>query len=297
MNFYKALENKIKRSAKICKNAAVKILKPASNISSDLRLVYTKSTELFNVKDEVQDLYMGLAYGQYGINPELLTRSSYNLCLPSMDFYTSYKTYCHFADMLPNLQNIYVVASYYSPGFNLSESGAKNRLEAYEAFLGAKNPNTPLNHITKKGKYNFSKLEIPDNIKRGFETTETEHINTDNKAAVQRHIKHAQKHGTGELKWLLKLKRVCEMNCCKLNVIILPLSKNYRDEMRNKHKLPIRKALMPLANYCITNDIRILNFSPMEISEDNFLDWDHLNNKGAAVFTKELDEYLMSQEK
>lgn len=104
-------------------------------INSDIESAYFRTKKLCQKRLEIENLYLGLSYGLYGINPKFLTTPSFNYCFPSMDLYTSYKTYLYINDFLPNLKNIFISCAFYSPGWNLNKAtNAELQLKTYEFF-------------------------------------------------------------------------------------------------------------------------------------------------------------------
>ena len=252
-----------------------------------------KTKQLMEVKEEITDLYLGLSYGQYGINPAYLTNPSYNLCMPSVDLYYAYKMYSYFCDTLPVLKNIYIATAFYSPGFCLAKSSEKEFLEIYELFCGVKNPNTSFNTLIRKNLTGLWRKKLPDKFINGYDKGHIDFtINADLEARIKSHYKQYSKYGHGQLEWLYKLSVITKLNGHKLFVILFPLSKEYEQELIRQTGFDLKTANSIILEFCTKHNIDVINLSTLKLEKKYFYDGSHLNAHGAEILSKELNKKL-----
>lgn len=255
--------------------------------------VYFKAQQLLAQKNEIEDLFLGLSYGQYGINPEYLSNNSYNCCMPSMDLYTSYKIYSYYCDELAKLKNVYIAAAYYSPGFSLSKSSENFRLQSLEIFCGVKDPCNVINPIFKENFAGVFNSKIPCSYINGYEKGNLDFaLPISLKERVAAHFRQYDKYGQIQLQWLYKLKKLSEINGHNLNIILFPFTKEYYDELSREYNVTIQEVNSPIKTFCKKNGINVLDFSCLNIDKKYFCDYDHMTEEGALLFSKKLNECI-----
>jgi len=248
--------------------------------------LYFKTKFLDEQKENITDLYLGLSYGMHGINPDFLSRHSFNYCFPSMDLYTSYRCYLHICDFLPNLKNIYIASAYYAGGHSLNKSmneHEKSVLLCYNLFWDI-NITNPL--LFKDLSY-IKKLTPPSDIYNNGYIELNGVMNNDVELRFLPHKKIYYKYGAGELIWLQKLKNVVDANRHTLTLLLLPFNTDYTNKVKKEIGNDYNQLVL---NYAKKNSINILDFSSLKLDSDCFYDPDHMNKKGAEEFTKILNQ-------
>lgn len=113
----------------------------------------------------------------------------------------------------------------------------------------------------------------------------------DNENTIKRHFysnSELDNISLNELKHLILIEELCKKNDIKLILVTTPLSRMYFSKVPKEFLLKMNE----LKCYFESNDILLLDYSYTEFKENEFLNSDHLNAKGAKRFSKELYDDL-----
>lgn len=151
--------------------------------------------------------------------------------------------------------------------------------------------NSNFNNILEKGLPPLEKLKPNKNYNDfGFIENPDFLYNTPPKDRVSAHIKQLYKYGQEQLTYLDKLKKITDINNHNLFILILPVSKEYKNEIvTQKAHEDLHQILLDFAK---DNSINVINLFSLDLGDDCFGDCDHLNLKGAEIITKILDKKI-----
>lgn len=104
-------------------------------------------------------------------------------------------------------------------------------------------------------------------------------------ATVKRHYKNREVQlNSLNIKYIRKIVDYCKIKNIELTIVSTPLYWEYREQIPNIVEVNFDRVTTNLKNEGVT----VLNFSSMNIAKDCFGDGDHLNMKGAIVFSRRL---------
>ncbi len=281
-------------STKIYKGISAVLLKNKENIYDDISyLEYLKSKKICfeNNLNSIEVLALKCSITDFSFFSPCW-KNSYNLGLISINLYESYELYIKYKIKLEALKYVIIFFPIFTPGFSLIKTKEKYRLVAIKYFFEIPYQNNNLidrkkeREIFRKCTRISNKLSS-NNIEYGYINRKNYIDLIDVKERVSGHLRE-NKREPDQLEWLIKLNNEIKQNNQKLYVVIPPYRSDYMKCLSDKEKLFSKLYDLKLDNCRILNFFKDSNFD-----DDDFLDTDHLNLKGAKKITSLIKEKVL----
>lgn len=273
-------------SKKLRQNLRAKKSKKTATVSTvRIMELQGKKQGLLLRKEAIETVCLGSSHGAYGFYPPLFSDTSYNLCSTSQDLYYSSELYNYCTKQLPNLKNIILFYSVFSPGFDLQKTNEKATCQLF-------NENFDIPY-----KYDeFSKTEIKKvaasdiDFENGF-FNQRPFMKGDN---VQERAKTHLRENRREVKQTIFLEKIVEesiKNSYTLTIVTSPVTEEYRENMPDQEEL-----FKDICSLQKKYNFEIVDFySDSSFTSDDFGDFDHLNFTGAKKLTNKLKSLLKAK--
>jgi hypothetical protein len=277
----------------IIKKFLKKILK-INTISLDEdwgRRLFYKKVGLLNRAQNIETLVLGSSHGDYGFDSNLC-ENSYNMCYTSTDLYCCYELYKLFAFQMPNLKNIVLFYSVFSPGFELEKTNEYQIAVFFKLLFNI--PYKERYYLKKFEKKfsNFLKSISEENVHNNYLGYDKLNIFFDEDyGALKRAKTHLRENlrGNDQTKYVEKILHLTKENRHDLIIVISPAREDYRNSLPEFDEL--FKDLNSIKN------IKVLNFyNDNDFDNNDFGDFDHLNHNGAKKLTMKICEGLNNYE-
>lgn len=261
-----------------------------------IQIANIKAQALQQHANEIKTLSLGSSHGEFGFDPY---PGSFNLCLSSQDLYYSYKLYQKFAPKLPQLKNVILFYSAFSPGFEVDKTTENERCSHYKAVFRIPYKNRALEysprHILLNRNGRRYMVQHPANCATDFlgkgELLMTPLTETELEQRIKGHYKH-NRRGTNQTKFVAYMASLAKANKHRLIVVIPPCQKSYTNKMPDAKELFAELFQLQTT----TNEpFEIMNFyTDDQFTNQNFVDSDHLNPSGAAKLTVRIKNQINS---
>lgn len=285
--------------------------------------LFLKNAIKVSKKKDVNSIIVGLSYAMLGINEQALKIKAINLALPSQDLYYSFKISKAVIDRNKEIKNCIIGLGYYSFNFDLSlcKNSESSRIDNvyYPIFKDFHN----YNHCKKMPVKNFSEY-IDNRYKSIFDTRKLENclwniqsantcsyfnstisrriystlgnislkklnesakikFSKDRAASHNKLLKYKKTYEEYKILIYTFIKYLNERNVVPV-IVIFPALKYYRDELSPDFKNEFYSIINSAASrHCF----KIIDlFDSKLFNEDDFMDTDHLNEKGALKVSK-----------
>lgn len=272
---------------------------------------YLKSNiERLEKDSRKQVLAVGISYSLFGLEESLLKFSASNLSLPSQDLYYSYKVAQHVIGKSRNIKYCIIGSSYY--GFHFDLSSSKNEAyrikDVYYPILGDSHNcaicNAESESCRIKPRYNLiaslsnsyfnfirsrNSMGLNRDTLKGLDKSELLRLGEDrammhNKLLKYEHTLRENVQILDELLNMLQIKGIRPI------IVVFPAAECYRKFFSEDFK---RIFYDNISNMKYKYNFELIDmFDSMEFSQDDFVDVDHLNRKGAAKATNIINNYL-----
>lgn len=257
----------------------------------------------YKIEPNKNILILGDSHTEYAIDDSIL-KNSINLSHSADSYFYSNLKLRKMKKENPQIDTLFLAFSNhnlltdYDDRWLFNTAHIKSKLRIYTdlmsfsdfLFLFKANPSAVMQGIIELPKYSL-KLLIKGNLRDrglgGFKATNRnrlkEDINQRKKNKTQRKLEYSKY----ELNHFFSIVNFCANNNIELILISTPIHQEY-----NKMK---GKEIQLLNNFynAKLSHIKFLNFTEFDIPDDSFQDLDHLNAKGARLFT----EFLMPRYK
>lgn len=251
----------------------------------------------------------GLSYSMFGIEDRLLKYNAINLSFPSQDIYYSYRIAQHIIEKNKNIEYCIIGSSYYSLHFDLSSSKNENfRVrDFYYPILKDAHNCTQLNKEFKKSSifpkinilailsrsyFNFIiKREAIDLINREKNLSEVELFQLGKNRALD-HNRMLKYHNTVDENVMLmdEFINMLLLNNIEPILVVFPASIYYRKYLNEEFSTVYYNYIRKLLKKYEFEFVDL--FNDKEFCLDDFVDFDHLNKKGAIKMTNIINKYL-----
>ncbi|NJC27061.1 hypothetical protein [Neolewinella antarctica] len=242
----------------------------------------------------------------YGINPALLERPAYNAAFVSQSLDVDAAILKTYLPRAPRLRTVILTVDYTAPGYRLHRSAENWRAKNYLLYTPVEVPHKPAHHFEvlslplpisaeRIWEY-YVENKDPDLITRnlGFAVSvvqgETE-FNNNGRIAAGRHTNYDELIRQENEASLVKIAELCLQANVKLQLITLPYHEDY---MVNREQSQVALQEEMITN--LTDQFSNVSYDDTaardQYSENNFRDSDHLNERGATVFTTRLNALL-----
>lgn len=254
------------------------------HLNKDLILQhFNKFIQLQYYKNHIKTLVLGSSHGDFGY---IAKEDEFNLSLTSQDLYYSYKLYEKYAN-LSQLKNIILFYSVFSNGFILDKTSLKEIALSYKMFF-----DIPIVHNCLYLK--LRNLSFPKYLCKVIKTeiifcngnnkhTENLFMNTKEITANERAKAHKKTYNRPDkqIKWLKLLIQLANKNKHRVFIVISPATKEYKSYLVSESNLFTE---IKELKHCKIIDLYNSNL----FEQEDFGDWDHLNENGA----KKLSNYV-----
>lgn len=259
--------------------------------------------------NEIETLILGSSHTYRGVNPDFISGNVYNAAMVSQSLDYDYKILSKYEGEWDRLNTIVVPISYFSLYSNLENSvefwRVKNYNIYYDLYEGG-----DWKYLTEifSTPFRTNVIRIVDHYILNIKNTETSSLGWGSKRAAQkpfklkengieaakRHTKESDNLLASNLVTLNKILSFAKKNKCNLLFVTPPAFLSYREHLnQDQYNVTIEK----LSNISLLfENAKYFNFiaSPKFIEED-FYDADHLNGKGAAKFSKLLNNLIQKE--
>lgn len=274
----------------------------------ELNSIYPRQNKFISNKlGSIEVLVLGSSHANYSINPEFISRPSFNLSSPAQDLYYDYKLFEKYSDSLKNLKYLLLSLSYFSLNYEIKSNYSKfYYLKSYEipakhnfiyrgslqnisfvANLGLERIINSLN----TGKYSemdsngystsYKILEEKDSTVMYFEGKRQSKItaNVNNAELIDYNYD-----------LLCRFAEICNRKEIKLVLFTTPFTKYYVEGTAQEYKDLLYSRIEKLKE---VYNFEYLNFSnDSRFTKEDFSDYDHMNHKGARKFSVLVNEYI-----
>ncbi|WP_162051924.1 DUF1574 family protein [Pontibacter pamirensis] len=255
-------------------------------------------------------LLLGSSHGVSGINPEYLTKSAFNAANVSQTVFYDKEILLKYIGSAKELETVVLPVSYFTLWSDSHTSKEAWREYFYYRFSDIKHPD--LNPF-EPAAFSFVALYTPGKVKsyllrnfdvnlvaneredgwRGYPAGEIKRINyvTGKRRVALHHSNMLASSYTKNMEYLEEILAAAEKRGIEVVLVATPVYRTYSKFTKEKYKLANMKALKALRKEF---DMTYLDYSnDKRFTINDFYDNDHLNYKGAAKFTRILNEKLM----
>lgn len=254
----------------------------------------------------IEILALGSSHIYYGLNPDLFTKSCFNLAQVAQTPEFDLKLFQHFLPQLPHLKVLIYPISYFTFYWDLQSSSESWRLKNYSIYYKIKTAQSLQNHfeilsVDPKNNYKriidfykHKKTEVGVTPRGwGFNCLAEYSANLDQTAAESavRHTSidaHFFSKNSSEVEEIIK---ICQQKGIQVVLLFPPAYKAYRDQINKKqlnHTYLKIDSLVAEYSNCRFVDI----FDDTNYVAHDFLDADHLNNLGSIKMSQFLNGYI-----
>lgn len=264
---------------------------------NNYKLKFSEFTK--NQKDNISCLYFGSSHSLFGINPKFSKTSSFNLANTSQTIDYDLKIYEKKCQDLNSLSTVFIELSYFSLGYRLENGSESWRKNIYDHYLDNNQliflsiyPNLVTN-VKSIINYHFSAIEPQKtNIfgyqSNGIKERTIDFFINDSKKATNRHL---NENNEVNKKFYTEFIRKLLLKKIRVVVHTPPLTSFYKNFFDIKQRVLVESFLNELKQEY--KEIIVIDNSELFNERlDLFHDSDHLNSKGAEIYTKHLNEYL-----
>ncbi len=252
---------------------------------------------------EIRWVALGNSHAYYGIEPSKMEAGGFNLALPGQSVYLDYLLFEHYNPVLENLETIVVNVSYAS--FYRNHGVAKWRRPYYYHKMGIDSDSMGFYSVSKlcmscglgfkpAVKPVLQKLKGKSNVlcneDGSFKKKEQETGNLEGEGNLERHLSESGK-GSNQRAIYQMLSELALESGVQIIFVKLPKSQSYLKGLPEEKVKAMDNFISDLVSS--NNGFSYLNAcDSLGLDDSHFSDIDHMNSKGAEVFSTWLDAYL-----
>lgn len=266
----------------------------------------SKNDYINDHRKDIEVLILGSSHVYYGLNPEFFTRNCFNLAHIAQTPEFDLKLFQKYQPQLSNLKVLVYPISYFTLFWDLQSSAESWRMKNYTIYYqldAARSINDHAEILSIKPKLNYQRIidyytknksEIGVTPKGwGFNCLAQYSQNLEESApvAAQRHTlpnHHYYPKNSSEVEQLLQL---CKQHGIKVILFFPPASEPYRKLVDPKQlQMTYQKidTFLTKYNQCSFHDF----YADTTFTRQDFLDADHLNDRGAFKLSQKLNEII-----
>lgn len=252
-----------------------------------LQYLQSKRNMLMREAGELKTLVLGSSHGDYAFDPAFCP-GSFNLCSRSQDFQYSLLMYAQWAPRCPQLRNVVVFCSVFSPGFVLEKSPSQAPLAPLlnEAFaLGQHYGAGPLAGIAAAVRGQADDDAFTLQGRSGFlPAFEKDLLPADYGAGKRAHEHLKYNRRQGGLPYLAEILKTSRERGHRIHMALSPARPDYRMALGRDAGDLFDSLFKTMQDLNGDPAAQVLNFfdSPL-FGEADFGDFDHLHPLGAGV--------------
>jgi hypothetical protein len=262
-------------------------------VKESILLLGAKRAMFEQACDTLETIVLGSSHGDYAFDPAFLP-NSFNLCYRSMDLKHCYSLYQRTITASPNLKNVVLFYSVFSPGSMLERSPNEGDIGPLFSALFDLDVEYQSERLTKLAD------ALTQQLQKGMAATLIEEaakldgyagFMPSYKGAVEAsefqsrllsHIKHNYESGADY--YLLKILGLANRLGHGVTIVIPPVTSTYRNALSTRSSTIFRELIEVVDLFPWTKPIKILNAYDDEAYEDSFfVDTDHLDARGEGT--------------
>jgi hypothetical protein len=268
-----------------------------------------KKKYLDSNSNNIEVLFLGSSHIYYGINPEYMSRKTFNGAHISQTLHFDLAILEKYSKRLSNLQFVIIPIDYFSLYSTLEGSIENWRIKNYRIYYGITTP------VSLRNSFEVLNGKLPKNIARlkaylynhkkditcntmGFGTNYNAKNRKDlfesGKTAAKRHTKviaNCQEIYAKNIQTINSMITFCKNHHIKIVFMTCPTYSTYRE---NLNPIQLNNTINTIKQMCAgQSNVYYYNFlSDSAYQSDDFYDADHLNEFGAKKMTLQLDSIL-----
>jgi len=267
-------------------------------------------TELDRKQAEVEILVTGASHALNGVTAEALSRPAFNIANGSQSLHYDTELVMKYADSMPKLKLVVFAISYHSLEYKLSNSIERWRSGFYRQVYGI--PGEDGDGGFQLTDYSYIALYTPKEAfrqalgslkggnvvnasgERAIDKTEMEVSDDFGRRRVQLH--ETQMRPIDIAGNVSALERACTRLAQKNVAVVfitIPAHRTYYQGINQGNYQRMQETTKSIAGKCLAPYLNYLH--DQRFAEDDFINSDHLNEKGALKFTKILDEDVVKK--
>ena len=241
-----------------------------------------------NKKNCINTLILGSSHAEYGYRAK---KNEINLAISYQDLYYSCKIYEKMNN--ENVKNIILFYSVFSPGNQLINTQDAYLAIAFKLLFDIEYQDKEyairigLNKLEKKYKNLVSKFAYNEDYYGNEEEYISYFSNIPPEKRAIPHYKNNQRHNN-QTKYIIEMSKLAKKFNQTIFVVISPATENY------KSLLPSSDVLFSELYSTVQNldNVKLINCYDTHFENNEFVDWDHLNLKGAERLTNIINSYI-----
>lgn len=190
--------------------------------------IFDKKIAFLAHKESINTIVIGSSHTNYGINPAYFNLTTFNFGLTSLDMMGAYYLLNIYAKDLPNLENVIIEMSIFSPGFDLIKTNEKWRCFYYKQILSIPYDIDANPKILHDWEMQTQTRKIKNNY-FGYER-QTWFGNWSAKERYASHLKHCLRKPE-PLKYLKLINKWCADNGKRLIIFVPPCRPDYENHI------------------------------------------------------------------
>lgn len=254
---------------------------------------YIKRALLQEQKEEIEVLAVGSSHCALGFNPHVIPHS-FNLGNSNQDLFTAYHLVKKYISFLPNLKNLIVFYSLFSPGHQLEKtSDIKQAAVNYYLFDIPYSLNFDAYRHSAKRRFKQMLLQTNSNCYYGYIPKGGEPVWSD-EITEYRYTRHMRENHrkTNQTQWLEKIISLCKERDVNVIVVIPPLRSDFNKKITELDS----ELFSEVIKISQKENISIFNYRTSPLFNDtDFIDSDHLAINGAIKLTNLISVSLKSK--
>jgi hypothetical protein len=245
------------------------------------------------MRDTLETVVLGSSHGDYAFDPAHLP-NSFNLCYRSLDLKHCYALYQRSIQQCPNLKNIVLFYSVFSPGNMLERSPVERDIGPLFSALFELDVEYEADHLIHLTRV------LTEQLQNGMAATLVEEAAkvgghagflpayrgaTPSSEFQNRLLSHIKlNYEAGADYYLLKILALADRLGHRVTIVIPPVTSFYRSTLNTRSSVLYRELIEVMELFPWTSPIKLLNAYDDERYEDSFfIDTDHLNALGEGT--------------
>jgi hypothetical protein len=269
------------------------VVEVSQTVRDSILQVGAKRVMLEQARDTLETIVLGSSHGDHAFDPAYVP-NSFNLCYRSLDLKHCYYLYQRAIAMCPELKNIVLFYSVFSPGEMLERSPGEGDIGAlFSALfdLGVEYEADHLNSLTKA---------LAARLQEGMAATLIEEAAkldghagflpaykdaTDASDFQSRMLSHIKlNYEAGADYYLLKVLALANRLGHGVTIVIPPVTSRYRNTLNTRSSTLFRELIEVVGLFPWSVPVNVLNAYDDETYEDSFfVDSDHLDARGEGT--------------
>lgn len=262
-------------------------------IREALILLGAKRVMLEQARDSLETIVLGSSHGDYAFDPAHVP-NSFNLCYRSLDLKHCYSLYQRTITLCPNLKNLVLFYSVFSPGSVLERSPSDGDIGPVFSALFDLEMEYQSEHLTRLAEVLAQQLQqglAASLIEQAAELEGYAGFMPKYKGAItasetsKRLLSHIKlNYEAGADYYLLKMLALANRLGHSVTIVIPPVTSLYRNTLNTRSSTLFRELIEVIDLFPWTVPVKVLNAYDDEAYEDSFfVDSDHLDASGEGT--------------